>query len=146
MPTEALKPEGYTLSVTYERILILGIDKSGAVFGTQTLLQLGAVNSTGTDCFSCSRILSDWPFKPIRGFHAYMPERKFIEGFKRIIKTLAHIKMNTIIIEVGGGMEYEKHPEINKAWEKFCREVMAYPGGPEGVQRSDAALEGQHTS
>lgn len=133
---EALKPEGYTLSVTEDVIGIFGIDKSGAIFGTQTLLQLGVKDKRGQLKFPAAEI-RDWPYKPIRGFHVYMPGNNSIEGFKRIIKMLVHVKMNMLIIEVGGGMEYDRHPEINQAWKKFCREVMSYPGGPEEVHRTN---------
>ena len=34
-------------------------------------------------------------------------------------------------------MEYERHPEINIAWRKFCREALNFPGGPQGLQASE---------
>jgi hypothetical protein len=134
---EALKAEGYTLSVTEKGIEIFGADRAGVIYGTQTLLQVGVKDSKGHLTFPALQI-KDWPYKPIRGVHVYMPGREGIASFKRVIKGLAHIKMNTIIIEVGGGMEYERHPEINKAWEYFCKIAEAYPGGPNGVQASEA--------
>ena len=33
-------------------------------------------------------------------------------------------------------MEYRRHPEVNRAWEAFCREALAYPGGPDALQDS----------
>lgn len=94
MPAEPLKPEGYTLTVTEDSIRVFGIDKSGAIYGTQTLLQLGVMGGQGHLVFPAA-VICDWPNKPIRGFHVYMPEHKSIKGFKRIINMLVHIKLNT---------------------------------------------------
>jgi hypothetical protein len=68
-----------------------------------------------------------------------MPARHQIDDFKRLIDMMAFIKMNTVILEVGGGMEYEKHPEINEAWVKFCKTIKAFPGlnGYKSFQGSD---------
>ena len=69
-----------------------------------------------------------------------MPERDKIDQFKRIIDCMAFMKMNTVILEVGGGMEYERHPEINKSWEKFCKLIDSMPGidGSRSFQGADS--------
>ena len=143
---EAMKPESYTLSVTDSGARIFANDKSGAVYGTQTFFQLcTAEEQSGT--LSCPAVeICDWPYKQIRAFHTYMPARKSIEGFKRIINALAFLKMNTLIIEVGGGMEYERRPEINRAWEEFCEKVEKYPGGVNAVHHDyGRPLDSTHT-
>ncbi|MFC1537694.1 family 20 glycosylhydrolase, partial [Gemmatimonadota bacterium] len=55
--------------------------------------------------------------------HVYLPARRDIDFFKNYIKTMAHFKVNTMIVEVGGGMRLDRHPEINIAWEHFCRAI-----------------------
>ena len=42
--------------------------------------------------------------------------------------------MNTLMIEVGGAMEYKRHPEINQAWVKYCREIGEYSGKADSIQ------------
>ena len=78
----------------------------------------------------------DWPYKPMRGAHIYMPGRDDIPFFKRLLAWLASLRYNTLFLEVGGGMRYDRHPEVNEAWARFCEEVLAYPGGPRGLQSS----------
>lgn len=73
--------------------------------------------------------VKDKPYKSFRGVHMYMPSRENIGFFKRILNLMAAVGMNRLILEVGGGMEYESHPEINAGWEKFCRMAREkFPG------------------
>jgi len=49
---------------------------------------------------------------------------------------MARYKFNTLILEVGGGMQYDRRPEINDAWRRFCREADNYePGDDPGCER-----------
>ena len=78
----------------------------------------------------------DWPYKPMRGAHIYMPGRDGIPFFKRLLAWLASLRYNTLFLEVGGGMRYDRHPEVNEAWARFCQEADSFPGGPMGLQSS----------
>lgn len=131
-----LSKEEYRLSVANNGILIEASDLRGAVYGISTLLQLiKRENEVYIDsCFIC-----DAPDCEIRGVHFYMPERSKIDEFKRIVDTMALLKLNTVILEVGGAMEYERHPEINEAWVKFCENIGKFPGhnGYKNFQGSD---------
>ena len=82
--------------------------------------------------------ISESPFMPFRGVHLYMPAKEDVEGFKRIIDMMALLKLNTLIIEVGGGMEYKRHPEINDGWERFCKNILSFPGGVSAFSSTDA--------
>ncbi len=61
-----------------------------------------------------------------RGYRTYLPGKTGMEAFKKAVDLMAYYQYNTMILEVGGAMEYKKHPEINKAWlesvEKFRKE------------------------
>jgi len=80
---------------------------------------------------------TETPFMPFRGAHLYMPAKEDVAGFKRIIDILALLKLNTLIIEVGGGMEYKNNPEINAGWERFCKNIENFPGGTSNFSASD---------
>jgi len=134
---DAFRPESYALSISSQGASLLGSDRAGTIYGMQTLLALMNKNEKN-DWILPGITIRDWPEFSRRGVHLYLPPRESIEGFKRIIRTLAFLKMNLLIIEVGGGMELEHHPEINRDWERFCREAYAFPGGPQGLQRSQA--------
>jgi len=125
-------PESYTLSVKPEKTVLTGADRAGVLYGLTTLLQLMRNKSMQP------AEVSDAPFKRRRGVHVYMPSRENIPFFYRMIDGLAVMKFNTIIMETGAGMAFTRRPEINAAWRKLVKDTESFPGGPRGVQRSEA--------
>ena len=128
-----LDDEMYSLEVGKRGAVIGAATYAGLYYGVQTLAQLLAWAGP-TRLPLCS--ILDYPLKPIRGIHTYLPARENLPFFKRFVEWLGRHKVNTIFLEVGGGMEYRRHPEVNRAWEAFCREALAYPGGPDALQDS----------
>jgi hypothetical protein len=118
--------EGYVLSVAPQGVLLARQDASGVFYGAQTLAQL--LRAGQTDLLT-SVTVRDWPRHRIRGAHLYLPPREHLGFFFRFLDFMAELKLNTLVLEIGGGMEYEKHPEINRAWAKFCRDALAYDFG-----------------
>lgn len=128
--------EGYRIEVSDQRITVTAADKRGAIYGMQTLLRLcreedGKVYIEKTEIF-------EEPYKKFRGVHLLPPSPNQLEEFKRVIDVLCFLKYNTVIMEIGGSMEFERHPEVNAAWKMFC-ELMhgKFPGGPQNLQWSD---------
>ena len=72
-------------------------------------------------------ILFDAPDKAVRGYRVYTPGVASFDAFKAVVDTMVDYKYNAIIIEVGGAMEYKRHPEINTKWVEFCEEVHQSP-------------------
>ncbi len=129
--------EAYILDVCEEKITISAATKNGAIYAISTLIQL-INNHNGLYIPACH--VEDKPYTEMRGVHFYLPARDKIDDFKRIIDTMAFLKMNTVFLEIGGGMQYEKHPEINVAWEHFCHQLTVEfpgPGGYRALQGSD---------
>ena len=128
--------EEYFLNIANNGVLIGATDLRGAIYAVGTLVQ-SIIKKDGYT-IPCKQVL-DTPYTEIRGVHFYMPARDKIDDFKRIIDFLAFVKMNTVILEVGGGMEYERHPEINEAWVRFCETINNFPGlnGYKSFQGSD---------
>ena len=118
--SEWSKSEAYSIAVTSSSAVIAGYDLRGLFYGIQTFIQLVKSSGLGQGQVKGCHI-NDRPFKPVRGVHVYLPARKDIPFFKNFIRAMAHFKINTLIIEVGGGMRLDRHPEINIAWEHFCR-------------------------
>jgi len=115
--------EAFKLTVTDEKITVEASDPRGAVYGASALIQSADQNADIAPC-----VLTDKPDKPFRGVHIYLPSKNEIEEYKRILDVVAFLKLNTVIIEVGGAMEYERHPEINTTWKRFCKlTVDEYP-------------------
>ncbi len=131
-----LSAEEYRLNIANNGILIEVSEMRGAVYALGTLLTLIEKDD---GYFIPSQTVCDAPLSDIRGVHFYMPERSRIDEFKRIVDCMALLKFNTVILEVGGAMEYERHPEINEAWVKFCDNIGKFPGhnGYKNFQGSD---------
>lgn len=124
---EKLEPppgsEGYVLSISSERVWLGADTAAGTFYGLQTLGQLllaagGTSLPTGT--------IRDWPACPIRGAHVYLPAREHLGFFFQFLDFLARYRYNALILEIGGGLEYERRPEISEAWRRFCKEARAY--------------------
>ncbi|MFC2076888.1 glycoside hydrolase family 20 zincin-like fold domain-containing protein [candidate division KSB1 bacterium] len=123
--SDSLGPEGYRLQVTADGVLILGADKRGLIWGAVTLLQLlGRDGPEGAPYLRGAEIL-DRPDKSFRGIHVYLPSREDFAWFRSFAENvLLRVKLNTIVFEVSGGMEYRKHPEINIGWAELSADVL----------------------
>ena len=78
--------------------------------------------------------LYDVPLAEERGYRVYLPSRAGIRAFYRMVDFLATYKFNAIILEIGGAMAYHRHPEINRAWDEFCRDVHRFSGRADEIQ------------
>lgn len=129
--------ESFSLTVNEGGVEIFASEIKGAIYALSTLTT--KIEFDG-EFYIPHLDITDAPFKQFRGIHVYMPARKNIEAFLRIIDVLALLKLNTVILEVGGGMQYDSHPEINTTWEKFCYMLdNEFPGfgGSRSLQGSD---------
>ncbi len=115
------KPEGYVLSLNATGVVLAGSDHRGLLHGAQTLVQL-----LRSDAPPARIVVRDWPAFPIRGVHMYVPPKEQMSFVWQFLDFMAEVKLNTLVLEIGGGMEYERHPEINRAWAKFCKDALTY--------------------
>ena len=76
----------------------------------------------------------DFPDVTERYYRIYMPGRESLCDFERMLDLLVYYKYNAIILEIGGAMEYERHPRINEKWVEFCREISRYSGRCDEIQ------------
>ena len=134
-----LPPEGFRLVCQNGKATVTGNGAAGVTYGLSALLKHFPASGFG------DIDLTQSPSLPFRGVHLYMPAKEGIEGFKRIIDMMAVLKLNNLIIEVGGGMEYKNHPEINRSWEIFCQNVENYPGGIIGFREAVRNHDSVHT-
>lgn len=78
--------------------------------------------------------LYDHPILGTRGYRVFLPSRRGFDSFKKIVDFLVEYRYNSIILEVGGAMEYKRHPEINVRWAEFAKETKAYSGRTHEIQ------------
>jgi hypothetical protein len=113
-----LGPEGYILSVTVNNILVAANNKTGALFGLESLRQI--INKDGKNISVPLLVVKDSPQYPFRGIKLYLPGRENIPFFKRFIKDFAALyKFNKIILELNANMRLERHPELNTGTIEF---------------------------
>ena len=79
-------------------------------------------------------LLWDYPLVGVRGVKVYIPPAHKIDEFKRVVDVMAYLRMNTLMMEIGGAMEYKRHPEVNEGWVDYCAKTKAYPTGTVGIQ------------
>ena len=122
--------ESYAIEITGDEINIYSPGSRGLIYGVSTLKQLMESKNIAP------MLLFDCPDKSVRGYRVYTPGKNSIDTFKRMVDTMIYYKYNSIIIEVGGAMEYKKHPEINEKWIEFCSEVNKTPYEAARIQSS----------
>lgn len=106
-----IAPDGYQLDVSDEGAVIRASNLRGFVYGSEVFIKL--VTPEGV----AAVFVSDAPFKPFRGVHLFIPSMDKMDFAKRLIKYLiSPMGYNTVILQVSGGMIYERHPEISAAF------------------------------
>lgn len=123
--------EAYAV-VLGETTKIYATSEQGFIYAVSTLTQLSESGEL------CCGLLYDYPMMGTRGYRVYLPARSGFEEFFKMVDFLALYKFNSIILEIGGAMEYKRHPEIGERWAEFCREVHAYSGRAHEIQRGYA--------
>ncbi len=105
-----------------KKTVIWATKEIGFIYAVSTLLALAQ------DGELCTGFIYDYPLSDVRGYRAFLPSRRGFDSFRKMIDLLAFYKYNSIILEVGGAMEYKRHPEINERWRKLCEECHSYSG------------------
>ena len=119
---EGREKEHYTVSVG-EEIVISAVAFSGALYALADLKDMALSRNGLRACTFAGE-----PICSFRAYRAYLPSREGKEDFFRSMRFLTDFKYNTVILEAGGAMEYERHPEINRAWSRFMEDVRRYSG------------------
>ncbi len=78
------------------------------------------------------------PLLPLRSVKMYLPAEEKLDEFYYMLDMFMHYGYNSLILEVGGAMEYKKHPEINEFWVESCKELFEYSCKARNLQQSQA--------
>ncbi len=123
-PRDLPGDEGYLLSVTSQGALITGRDARGAQHGVATLLQL--TERRGEDVVIRGAEIRDWPYKPVRMVHLYLPGAEHLSYARRYLRNfLVRYKFSGLFLELGGGVRLRSRPEIAQGWRRFVEELRA---------------------
>lgn len=107
----AIPTDGYKLEVAKNTVTISASNLRGFVCGVETFIKL-----LKNDCVPTVTV-SDSPYKEFRGVHLFIPSMQQMDFARRLIKyMISPMGYNTIIMQVSGGMVYERHPKISEAF------------------------------
>lgn len=126
----SLSAEGYAIHIDAAGIDITHADTRGLIYAAVTLRQLAESNELFVG------ELSDAPDCPFRGYRAYLPGRseRSVREFHDMVDFLVDYKYNHLSLEIGGAMEYKRHPEINEKWAEFAAETHRYSDRAHEIQ------------
>jgi hypothetical protein len=118
--------EGYCLHVGDRSAIVAGRDYRGALYGVSSLAQL--VQRWGKQSLAVRKAtVRDWPFLPIRWVHLYLPGKDQLAFAERYFRDfLLRSKFNGVVLEVGGAMRLDSHPEISTGWRRTVAEWYAH--------------------
>ncbi len=120
--------EAYVIEVLNEKINVYSLSDRGLLYGSLTLQNMAK------DGYVESMLLYDCPVCSVRGAKIYLPGEDGIGFFKEYIDMLCYFGYNTVMIELGGAMEYKRHPDINEKWVEYSREMSEYSGKSKDIQ------------
>ena len=104
-------------------------DERGYVVAMSSLYEIAARDNR----IKCG-ITYDYPVKNIRGYRAFLPGKNQFSDFTDVLDFLVRYRYTSIMLEIGGAMEYERHPEINEVWIEYCKDVKRFSGRSHEIQ------------
>ena len=120
--------EVYGLEISAEEVVLYGLTSRSQIYAAVTLKQLCEHGELSEG------LLEDAPDCPFRGYRAYLPGHASLQYFYDTVDLLAYYKYNYLSLEIGGAMEYKRHPEINAVWKEYAAETHRYSGRTKEIQ------------
>ena len=120
--------ECHIIDAKGDEIQVYALSERGLFYGAVSIIHLmekGCVDEL---------LAYDYPVCDERGMKVFLPASKDIGFFKKFVDMICYFKFNSIMIEIGGAMEYKRHPEINEGWIKYCEEMSEYSGKTTKIQ------------
>ena len=121
--------DAYLLEIKPEGICVYAAGERGYLYGACTLLSHYR-EGIGEG------YIYNLPCVPFRAVKMYLPAEDKLDEFYYMLDMFMHYGYNALVLEIGGAMEYEKHPEINEFWVNYCKEFEEYSGKTKKFQFS----------
>ena len=129
--------ERYTARVSKGASVLSGATRLTLLYAVDTLAQIATLD--GVREFDCD----DKPEKELRGFHCGLPSLENFEFMRRFFRyVLLPLRYNIVFIQVSGGMQYDRHPEINEGYAYASAKARAgeMPGFPHQSMIADGTV------
>lgn len=124
---ETLNEESYIIKTESKKISVYASSTRGFLYAAGSLYRR-------CDGGICEGIILNIPLCEVRGIKLYLPSRENMGFFREFADMCMHYGYNTMYVEVGGAMEYKRHPEINEGWVEYCEIFREYNGKTDDVQ------------
>lgn len=122
------KEDCYAVKITADKISLYGTTLRGRIYAAVTLKQLCEFEELTIG------YIEDAPYCDYRGYRAFLPGHETIEDFYKMVDMLVYYKHNFLFLEVGGAMEYKRHPKINEVWVKYAEDTKRFSGRTHEIQ------------
>lgn len=118
--------------VENEEGYIIDIDDTITVYADTERAKLYAVHTILDAYEGCLKkaVVYHYPIVSYRSARVYLPAKKELTYFKKFIDMLCFMGYNAIVLEIGGAMEYKRHPEINETWAAYCKSMQEFNEKP----------------
>lgn len=126
--SDDIAADGYRIDIGRERIEIAHSNERGLIYAVMTIKQLLR------DKELKAGFIEDSPDCGFRGYRVYLPGRKSFKEFFDMVDMIVYYKYNYISFEIGGAMEYKRHPEINEKWAEFAADTHRYSDRTHEIQ------------
>lgn len=123
-------PDAFAVSGAGDGLTVYSQSERGLLYGAYEILQQAQADGG----FVPGGIRFSAPQCQFRGLKVYLPGERQLGEYYKIVDMLVYYRYNTIILEIGGAMEYKRHPEINQSWVEYCREMRRTPERADEVQ------------
>lgn len=123
------KEEGFVITCDGEEAVIYADTPAGTGNGVMVFLR-----SLDDEGGFGHRLMWDYPLCSLRGIKLMTPGREEIPDFKAFVDLMAYYRHNTVMLELGGAMEYKRHPEINEGWVEYAAFMSEYSGKSHKLQ------------
>lgn len=127
IPTELCERIGDAL-VAGEEAYAIEIGAPTRIYAKTRRARLYAVETLHALCEdgACfAGLLFDAPDRAVRGYKLFLPSMDTLGDFEAALDFLVEYKYNCVMLEIGGAMEYRRHPEINEEWVRYAAEMRA---------------------
>ncbi len=120
-------PEGYAI-ILEDDITVYAESEEGFIYAACDLWRMSEKDHIKQG------IVYNCPLAEMRYLKLFMPAEWEIEDFKKIVDYCCYCRCNGIMIEVSGGMEYKRRPEINEKWVEYCEFMTEFSGKTETIE------------
>ncbi|MEG1752389.1 MAG: family 20 glycosylhydrolase [Christensenella sp.] len=131
----SLAEDSFSITSQDGQVIIKASNRRAEIYAAYSLLQQSQHHPHGH--IQKGYFLAQ-PVCPYRGLKLYLPAPDNLEAFYKMIDMLCYYRYNTVVLEIGGAMEYKNHPEINKAWIEYCIDMASSPNRANEVQTAQA--------